>query len=277
MSDGERTQARKGAHEQARKSARKQAGFALVLVLVFLAPLTLIAATMTTGGRASTRAAIALREAAQAEALADAGVYATAADLLTASSDRARDNSETVREVVLPFDLPGARVMVSVTDLSALIDVNLASEVLLRCAFQQAGFSESGAESLVVALRGEKGEEEEKRKPPKLLSVDDLRKAPGMTAERFRALEGSLTVFGGPIPSTRDARPLVKAALQCEREAQGRRRPLPREEARPSRVVRIQSLATFRDARFTRDATVDLSQGSVRVRAWRRQPPAVSS
>ena len=271
MSAGVRAQAGK----QAGKQACKQAGFALVLVLVFLAPLTLIAATMTTGGRASTRAAIALREAAQAEALADAGVYAAAADLLTASSERVRDSFETVREVVLPFDLPGARVMVSVTDLSALIDVNLASELLLRCAFQQAGFSESGAESLVVALRGEKGEE--KRKPPKLLSVDELRKEPGMTAERFRALENALTVFGGQAPSATDAPQLVTAALRCEREARGRRRPSEGGDGRPARVVRIQSLATFRDARFTRDATVDLSQGSVRIRAWRRLPPGVSS
>lgn len=258
-----------------RAPRRGQAGFALVLVLMFLAPLGLVAMAMSSNGRSQVQAAIALREAAQAEALADAGVYATIANLLSAGSGKGFVTQSAPREVKLPFELPGARLMVRVTDLSTRIDVNLATEALLRCVFQQAGLSDDSAAANVVRLRGASGER--KGAPPKVIAIDELRNLPDVTAESYRRLEAALTVFGGRATRMKGAPPIVVAAKQCERQAQGRRTGSEGDDDAPAGVVRIQSTGLFGDAQFTRDATVELTKGAIRIRAWGRRDPGVSS
>lgn len=186
-----------------------QSGIALVLVLWVLALLSAIAGSLVFSSRTEVSMAGNLASLAQAEALADAGVYKAIHELARPQTDLQRWKGDGL---IRPWNFQGTRLRVKILDESAKVDLNAAPTVLLKGLFRALGVGEADADALADAvadwrdaddLRGLHGAEKAdyaaagKAYGPAnapFETIDELRQVLGISDELFRKLELLVTV-----------------------------------------------------------------------------------
>ena len=210
-----------------RRSRRAERGLALISVLWVTALLALLAAGFTADTRTESRLARNLRENAEAEALADAGVHHGALRLLARPVDQPwREASASYR-----FRLARGTVAVDLQDEEALVDLNRAPDDLLAGLIEAVGAGPEDAAALaarIVDFRdadqepGPDGAEdpdyaalglEHEAKDAPFESASELLLIPGFAPELYERLRAHVTIFTGSegIDPSRAARPVLSA------------------------------------------------------------------
>lgn len=190
--------------------SRRQSGIALVLVLWVITLLAVIAGNFAFSMRGEAQIARNLVSTAQAQAHADAGVQRAWYELMKPPADSQRWQGNGVVHELL---MDGVVVQVSVHDESGKIDLNTASEPLLKGLLLSIGLSEDASVALLDAIldwrdadplkRLHGAEEEDYRAAGKSFvpsnapfeTVDELQRVLGMTPELYRMLAPALTVY----------------------------------------------------------------------------------
>ena len=211
------------------KPRRTKRGLALLSVLWVLALLALIAASFTRTTRTEINLTRNLIGQAKAEALADAGIHWAAAKL----SEPAATGGWTIDGKIQSLPLEDGEVRVLISDEGGKIDLNAASRELLEALFlslnQNIDQSAALADAIVDFrdtddLRQLNGAEDDDyvnagltygAKDAPFEDVTELQQVLGMTAQLYRLVAPSLTVYSRqrrPNPTT--APPLVAAALE---------------------------------------------------------------
>jgi general secretion pathway protein K len=149
-----------------------QRGIALIMVLWLTVMMTVIAASFAYGMRNEALAARNTVSWAQARALADGAVYRTVYELLR---PKVSPDVWAADGTLHTWDADGGRIVVSATDESGKIDINVASDDLLRGLLKTAGgLDDATAASLVDAIGDWK-------------DADDLRRPNGAEAADYKA------------------------------------------------------------------------------------------
>jgi general secretion pathway protein K len=288
---------------------RSERGFVLVAVLWGLVILTFVAAALGRSVAGYVKVTANAVGAAQAEALADAGVSIAIVDITArriAAGHRAR----------FPLDgTPGAcalgeagRVVIAVEDDGGKVDLNGASEALLRALFEAAGVAPGEAEGLAARLADYRDSDEAPRlggaertdyeasglpygpRNAPLLALDELALVAGMPAAVSERVRGLATVSGGhagidpavaPLPLLRalaDGAGGLAPGARIAAADRGPRRDMrvPADIAQRSarRAFTITVAArTAEGATFVREARVDFPSprpGLQRLTGWRR-------
>lgn len=188
---------------------RVQSGIALVLVLWMLALLSVIAGSLVFSSRTEVLMAGNLTSLAQAEALADAGVYKAIHELARPQTDLQRWKGDGLTRF---WNFQGTKLRVTILDESGKVDLNAAPTVLLKGLFRARGVAEPDADALADAvtdwrdaddLRSLHGAEKadyaaaNRHYGPAnapFEAIDELRQVLGMSDELFRKLELLVTV-----------------------------------------------------------------------------------
>ena len=188
---------------------RAQYGIALVLVLWILALLSVIAGSLVFSTRTEVMMAGNLASLAQAETLADAGVYKAVYELTRPQTDQQRWQGNGLPHY---WNFQGAGLRVTILDESAKVNINEAPTVLLMGLFRAVGVAESNADALADAvadwrdaddLRGLHGAEKADYAAAgrdygpsnaAFETIDELRQVLGMSDDLFRKLELLVTV-----------------------------------------------------------------------------------
>ncbi len=208
---------------------RGQRGLALVAVLWALVLLAVIAATVLSESRTQSRLARNFLDAAQAEALADGGVY-------RAMEGLARPNAAggwRVDGTVYAWARPEGEVRIRIEDEGGKIDLNRANGRLLGNLFLAAGLEPGRAEALAAAVQDFRDADDTRRpdgaedsdyagaglphgaKDAPFDAVEELAQVYGMTRKIYAAVAGAITVHARTRrPDAKVAPPLVIAALQ---------------------------------------------------------------
>jgi general secretion pathway protein K len=189
---------------------RGQGGIAMVLVLWISVLLTVIATSFITERRTETMIVSNSVSMARAEAAADAGIYRAVFD------GYRTDNAPDIwRRDGTPYDwrFDGIPVRVEMRDESAKIDINTASDDLLRGLLVSAGLNDEEASALLDAildwrdpdaLKRLHGAEEDDYRAAGLTyrpanapfqAIEELQLVLGMRPEIYRRLAPSITVF----------------------------------------------------------------------------------
>jgi general secretion pathway protein K len=189
--------------------APRSRGIALVLVLWTVTLLTIIASSFAYSSRTETLLSRNQVAMARAQVLADAGIERALYELFKPATDAARWKPDG-RTHVWEFD--GAVVRIVLRDESAKIDINQASEALLKGLLKNAGLNEEEVARLADAIADWLDPDDFRRpngaeardyeaagrsyKPAnaEFESIDELRLVLNMTPELFRKLRGLLTV-----------------------------------------------------------------------------------
>lgn len=189
---------------------RHQDGVALVLVLWVITLLAVIAGNFAFSMRSEAQIARNLVSSAQARALAEAGVQRAWLELMKPPTDPQRWQANGLAH---EFTFQGGVIRVVLEDESGKIDINSASDALLKGLFVSAGLSEDASASLLDAVldwrdadklkRLHGAEEEDYRAAGKnygpsdapFETVDELQRVLGMTSELYRKLASALTVY----------------------------------------------------------------------------------
>lgn len=190
-------------------TARAQ-GIALVVVLWMLALLTVIAGSLVFSSRTELSMAGNLAATAQAEALADAGVYKAIYELSRPQADLQRWKGDGQ---VRLWSFQGAELKITILDESAKVDLNAATPVLMAGLFRALGVAEADAAALADAvvdwrdaddLRSLHGAEKADyiaagrdygpANAP-FETIEELRQVLGMSDDLFRLLEPLVTVY----------------------------------------------------------------------------------
>lgn len=266
-----------------RSGAGGERGFAILLVLWLLVLLSAIAIHVAATGRTEARIAANIVAAAQAEALADAGV----AEAVFALGDPDRGRRWRADGERHELILGEGRVVVAVGDENARINPNLASDKLLAALFRRLGADDDRAAALAAAIGA-------RVRPNPFLppagtgmlsaagapapapfdSIDDLAELPGMTAALLAAARPYLSVYAATTQPAGAAAPLVAAAIADVQAATGA---ADTGTSSPGRLtVAIAAAAeNRRGGRFVREAVVRLDpaapEGYVVLR-WTRGP-----
>ena len=222
----------------ARQRRTPQRGLALVTVLWVLMLLSLVAASFMATTRTEINLTRNLIENAKAEALADAGVYRAVYGL----NENDPSNPWRVDGTVYAWVYGGGEIRVSVQDEGGKIDLNAASDELLRALLLTAEWAgpdgevtdldEAEADSLVDAIRDFIDEDDLRRlngaededyeaaglswdaKDAAFEAVEELQQVLGMTPAIYAAVSPALTVYSGmKAPHGATAPPQVEAAL----------------------------------------------------------------
>jgi general secretion pathway protein K len=186
-------------------------GYALISVLWLIVLLTGIAAAYHAQARVEARALTSALQRAQAEALAEAGIWAAVREHFAAIAT-APDRSKRVTSVL---DVDGTAVTVAIADASGMINLNNAPPELLAALLAARSGLELAEQAGVVAsildwrdhddTRNPSGAEDDDyaaakaahgAKDAPFATVDELRLVRGMTASAYRAVAPALTVFG---------------------------------------------------------------------------------
>lgn len=185
-----------------------QRGIALVAVLWVTLLLGIAAAAFLRATRTDVRLAGNMLADAQAEALADAGIYWAMAGLLVADEDAALWADGRA----YGFDLGGGRVRVEIQDEAGKIDLNQAAEEVLVSLFAHAGADSEAAVAIAAALADFRDADQEPRprgaedpeyirkgrpsgaKDAPLGAIEELGQVIGMTPELYARLEPLITV-----------------------------------------------------------------------------------
>jgi general secretion pathway protein K len=186
-----------------------QSGIALVVVLWVLVLLSVIAGSLVFSSRTEVLMAGNLAAVAQAEALADAGVYKAIHELVRPQTDLQRWKGDGLTHL---WKFQGAELRVTILDESAKVDLNAAPQVLLKGLFRALGVAEPDADALADAvvdwrdaddLRSLHGAEKADYAaagrdygPPnaQFETIEELRQVLGMSDGLFRQLEPLVTV-----------------------------------------------------------------------------------
>lgn len=201
----------------------RQKGAALLLVLWVTVLLAALLLGVAASSRSHAGASVYGAERVRAEYAAQAGLARAIAGLRAPAL-----NQQWVPDGrPYSFDFGGARVTVSVVDVSGMVDLNAAPAELLQNLFETAGLGSGEASAMaadVVAWRGgapsmqaNSGTQRAGADQPHgpFRAIDQLAQVPGMDAHRFGKLERSVTVFSGRnFPDASYAGPLVLAALR---------------------------------------------------------------
>lgn len=207
---------------------RGQRGIALVAVLWALVLLAVIAATVLSESRTQSRLARNYLDAAQAEALADGGVYRALAGLARPSAA----GGWRVDGTVYAWRRAHGEVRVRIEDEGGKIDLNRADGRLLGSLFLMAGFDPARAEALAAAVQDFRDADDTPRpdgaedsdyasaglphgaKDAPFEAVEELHQVFGMTREIYGAVAAAVTVHARTRrPDAKVAPPLVIAAL----------------------------------------------------------------
>lgn len=201
-------------------------GFALLIVLWLLVPVSTLLILMAGAARSDTQLAGNLRTAAALQAAADGGIESALFELARTDTRR-EDGLGTLR-----LRLGGALVTVRATSLSGLVNPNVATPELLRAILVRLGAAPPQAESLASAivdwhLPGQQRRADGAKAPQyqaagldygppgaPFESVGELREVLGMTPALFAALRPYLTLYTDAPPDAAVAPPLVLAALR---------------------------------------------------------------
>lgn len=253
----------------------RERGFALLMVLWTVALLALLGTRIVAAGRAETRAAIALRASAVAEAAADGAIPETVFHLLDppphgwAADGQARALAGGA-----------ATVTVRVTDEAWKVPLNGAPVPLLQALLQEVGADSATAAALAQRMQDWRSDAEGPARlrpyraagrawgPPgaPFREVDDLALLLGLTPALRARLAPHVTAFGETLPSPATPDPVVARALVRLAEGGVRLASTP-----GPRVLRIVAEASGNGARFVRIAVVRLEpDGAVpyRVLDW---------
>jgi general secretion pathway protein K len=188
----------------------RQSGVALVLVLWAITLLAVIAGNFAFSMRNEAQIARNLTSTAQARAIADAGVQRAWLELSKPASDPQRWQADGSAHEMM---FANASVRVVLADESGKIDLNAASDALLKGLFVSVGLSEEASTSLLDAVldwrdtdklkRLHGAEEDDYRAAGKnyvpsnapFETVDELQRVLGLTQELYRKLAPALTVY----------------------------------------------------------------------------------
>ena len=203
-------------------------GIALLSVLWVLTLLALMAANFTRTARTETNLARNLLENAKAEALADAGVFLATVKLV----EPVVEGGWSIDGQVHAVRLGDGEIRVLIADEGGKIDLNLASEDLLRALFRAAGLDGRDGTALADAivdfrdpdhlhrLNGAEDDHysaaglEHGAKDGPFETVEELKQVIGMTVQFYQQIAPVVTVFGRrPLPNQATAPPLVVAAM----------------------------------------------------------------
>jgi general secretion pathway protein K len=291
-----------------RLNRRDEAGFVLLLVVSAIGLLALVAAGFAQMARTHVRTAASASESAQAEALADAGVYMAVLDLLRAQSSPNFPRRFAITGLPTSCLLASSDVVeISVQDEGGKVDLNTAGQQLLRAL--AAGVGLADPEGFADAVLDYRDANDEKRpqgaerdeyraagrpqgpKNAQLAAVEELDQVLGVTASDTARLRPFVTLYSGQtaVDQNSAAPGLLEAlvngntnvgfvqsggAASTTRTAAG---PLPSSFIFPSArrhfTIRVAARSTT-GATFVREAVVEL--GGVRgvqsfsFRRWRR-------
>jgi general secretion pathway protein K len=203
-------------------------GFALLMVLWTLLLLSFIATVFGGNVRTETHLARNLVDNAQAEALADGGVYRAVAGL----NKDPRDGGLRGDGRVYVWQADGGEVRFTIRDEGGKVDINQAPSALLRELFVVEGVEPARSAELADAIVDFRDEDDDKqpngaeareyaraglRYGPKnrpFVLVDELIYVLGMTPELYRRIAPFLTVSGlGEGPHVPTASPEVRQAI----------------------------------------------------------------
>jgi general secretion pathway protein K len=193
-----------------RASLRRQQGVALILVIWVSVLLTVIASSFIVERRTETLIVRNSASMARAEAIADAGVHRALYEVY-----RTNNPTDAWKRDGTPYDwtFDGVPVRVEIRDESAKIDINTASEALLRGLLLSVGLADDEAYRLLDAIldwrdpdslkRPNGAEEPEYRaagltyKPANAAfqTIEEIQLVLGMRPEIYRRIAPSITVF----------------------------------------------------------------------------------
>lgn len=203
---------RGGSGDGAMSMRRGNSGIALVIVLWVVVMFTVIAGSFAFTMRQEavlTRNQVSM---AQAEALADAGVYRAIYELQTPPLERKGWRADGVPR---RFMFAGGEIRVMVTDESAKIDLNMASDLLLKGLLKSVGLPEGEAAAVLDAILDWRDPDGMKRAHGAELddykalgldygpanrpfdTVSELARVLGVKPELYRRLAPLLTVYSG--------------------------------------------------------------------------------
>jgi general secretion pathway protein K len=244
-------------------------GFALLLVLWALVPLSLLFLALVATARSEAQSAANVREAAALEARADGAIHGAIFALLVRGD-----------EAAAPV-LPESGVAVSVADLGGRVNPNTASPELLRALLVQLGATPARAQDIAAAIvdwrtPGQRARPHGARAaeyraagldygPPgaPFETLDEVGLVLGVDPGLLAALLPCLTLDADGPPDPRTAGPVVRRAL---RDVGAYRSP----GGVDGRVVEITAVATGpAGARAVRRATVSVGEPSPSGRDWR--------
>lgn len=189
---------------------RCERGIALILVLWVIALLAVIAGSFVYGARSTALTAGNLVSISKARALADAGAHRGLYELAKPANDAERWKADGGTHV---FSLDEGEIRLVMRDESAKIDLNTASDALLKGLLLSVGLDEEGANKLLDAIldwrdaddltrpQGAERDQYEAMGMPYIPSnapfrtVTELQSVIGVTSVLYRKLAGALTVF----------------------------------------------------------------------------------
>lgn len=173
-------------------------GIALIVVLWVLALLTVVVVTFSGEARTDLQIARNQNEAAQARAIADAGVTLAILGLF----DPAPATRWTADGKDHALAYGGGTIRVSVQDEAGKIDLNYAPAAMLAGLFQTQGSEDvDGLTSAVIAWRNGAGAVAQNARPANgapsqpFLAIDELRLVPGMTRAIYDRVAPFVTVY----------------------------------------------------------------------------------
>jgi general secretion pathway protein K len=282
----------------------RQRGIAMVLVLWAATLLTVIAASFVFSIRTDVVLAQNMVAGARAQALAEAGVQRALYETFKPATDKQRWKGDGIER---EWEYGGAKITVVMQDVSGKIDINAASDLLLKGLLMSVGLDDARAGALLDAivdwrdvdeLRRPNGAEASdyqaaglKYKPANapFETVDELRRVLGMTPQIYARLADVLTVDSRQaglnavvasknalmaIPNVEEA--AVDAYIAARQQALETDQPLPQfAPAAPfmaginGSVYSVRAKAVLPDgAVFVRETVARLNQGAVRKVAY---------
>lgn len=247
---------------------RHRRGFALLLVLWTLVPVSILFLTLSGVARSDSHLTFNLRDAAKLQAAADGGINTAVFALLRSAAGTAP----------LRLNVGDATVAVRVTSLGGLVNPNNAAPELLRALLIRVGADPAQADRLAAAIVDWRAPGQQTRPgaprapayqaaglgygPPgaPFETVDELREVLGMTPALFAALRPNLTLFNDHPPDPAIAPSAVRAALGDIGT--------PPRPPQAGNIFRISAAALAPDgARIMREAVIRF--GPSNNRAWR--------
>lgn len=186
-----------------------QRGIALVLVLWVTTLLTVIAASFVFSMRTDTMLAQNMVSSARAETLADAGVQRALYELFKPGGDRQRWLGDGMQH---QWEFGGAMTSVMIQDVSGKIDLNTASDALLKGLLTSVGLDEVGSSAMLDAILDWRDSDDLRRingaeaaeyqaagtkyKPANapFETIDELQRVLGMTPQLYAKIADALTV-----------------------------------------------------------------------------------
>jgi len=189
---------------------RSASGIALVLVLWVLALLTVIASNLVYSSRTDLTIAGNASTVAGAEALADAGLHRAFFDLLRPQNDPRTWKGDGVAH---PWEFQGHLIEVTISDEAAKIDINSASDALLKGLFVSQGVADEDAAALIDSMADWRDPDDLRRlhgaerddyvaagrayvpANQPFSAIEELKQVLGMSEALYRRVESQITIY----------------------------------------------------------------------------------